>query len=972
MGIPIYVLIIENSEGDAISITRELQRGGYDPTFERVDTPAAFSTALAGRAWDIVIAGYSAPRLGGLDALTMLKESGLDVPLILLFDTVNEDATTAAIDAGVHDCIMKDTLACLNIAVRREMRKADVRLARRQAEERLWFLSSAVEQSSEGIAIADLEGNLLFVNDAFAAMHGYDTPQELAGKHLSIFHTSEQMPAVEAANRQIRETGEFSGEIWHVRRDGAVFPTLMHNSLLRDDAGNPVGLIGTLRDITARKRVEEDLRRLKEFNENIIQSMAEGIVVEDVEGYFTFVNPAAAALLGYDADELVGQHWTRIVPLDQQHIVQEADERRARGESDRYALQAVRKDGARVSILISGSPRFEEGRFVGTLAVFTDITRLKRVEEALEIRVEQLAALSRASQAVAASLELDQVLAEIVSLASEVVAVDYTSVVLVNEAGHVGQSAENISGIPAIEYRIRKDGLTDWIVHSRQAIVIDEIGDDGVINLDLDGGAPRTVNPLIMEANVKSIAGLPLLVKGRPLGVLYLHSLDAGAFSDQLPLLTAFANQAVIAIENARLFQAEQRQAQRLALLADVARIAATTLDADELLQTVADTIRRHFEYPMVGIFTLDEDGQAFTMRGYSGISIGRPALTTPGAYRQPIGQGILGQVARTGKPYLAPDVSTDPHFFNPGKAPTRSVLHVPILDEGYVVGAVSVESDKPADFDEEDQSLLEAVAATVIVGLRNIRLHNEAQERGDELAAALARQEKLDRLKDEFIQNVSHELRSPLALVRGYAEILGSGELGELQPEQKKPLAIIARRARMLGDLVQDITLIMEAEANAPDPEPVPLDELAQAAVEDFQVAAEQTELTLHTEIASHLPPVRGSYNYMRRVLDNLLGNAIKFTPEEGTITVRVSREGERIALEVSDTGAGIPPDQQEHIFERFYQVDGSASRRHGGVGLGLALVKEIVEAYGGSVTVKSQVGKGSTFTVRLPIFAD
>ncbi|MFQ6099960.1 MAG: ATP-binding protein [Anaerolineae bacterium] len=586
--------------------------------------------------------------------------------------------------------------------------------------------------------------------------------------------------------------------------------------------------------------------------------------------------------------------------------------------------------------------------------------------------VEQLAALSRASQAVAASLELDQVLAEIVSLTSEVVTVDYTSVVLVDEAGHMGQSAENLPGVPAIEYRVRDEGLTSWIVRSHQAVVIDEVGEDGTVTPDPGEGAPRTVNPLIVEAGIKSVAGLPLLVKDRLLGVLYLHSLHATAFHGQLPLLTAFANQAAVAIENARLFQAEQQQTRRLVLLADAARIAATTLDASALLQAVAESIHRHFKYPMIGLFTLDNEGQMFTLRGYSGISIGSPDLTTPGIYHQPVEQGILGHVACTGKPYLAPDVHTDPYFFNPGEAPIRSALYVPILDEGDTVGAMGVESDQLADFDEEDQSLLEAVADAVAIGLRNARLHEEARLRADELATALARQEELDQLKDEFIQNVSHELRSPLALIRGYAEMLDSAELGELQPEQQKPVAVIARRARMLGDLVQNITFILEAEARHPTPEPVSLDELTQAAVEDFQVAARQAELTLHAEIAPHLPPVSGSPTYLRRVLDNLLGNAMKFTPAGGTVTVWLRQEGDQVALEVSDTGIGIEAGQLERIFERFYQVDGSAQRQYGGVGLGLALVKEIVEAYDGRVKVESQVGEGSTFTVLLPVAAD
>jgi signal transduction histidine kinase len=136
--------------------------------------------------------------------------------------------------------------------------------------------------------------------------------------------------------------------------------------------------------------------------------------------------------------------------------------------------------------------------------------------------------------------------------------------------------------------------------------------------------------------------------------------------------------------------------------------------------------------------------------------------------------------------------------------------------------------------------------------------------------------------------------------------------------------------------------------------------------------VATAQAELTLHAEIASGLPPVSGAPIYLRRVLDNLLGNAVKFTPPGGAITVRLRREGDLAVLEVSDTGVGIPTSQLERIFERFYQVDGSARRRYGGVGLGLALVKDITETYGGRVSVESQVDAGSTFTVYLPISAD
>ena len=236
--------------------------------------------------------------------------------------------------------------------------------------------------------------------------------------------------------------------------------------------------------------------------------------------------------------------------------------------------------------------------------------------------------------------------------------------------------------------------------------------------------------------------------------------------------------------------------------------------------------------------------------------------------------------------------------------------------------------------------------------------------------AVALAQQEELDRLKGEFVQNVSHELRSPLALIRGYAEMLSSEELGELQPDQVHPISVISRRSRMLSELVEDITLILGAETRPQVWEAVALDQLAQIAVEEFQMAAAQANLTLRAEIVPVLR-VKGSLTYLRRVLDNLLSNAIKFTPEEGTITVSVQPEQDYVMLRVTDTGIGIPADKLDRIFERFYQVDGSARRRYGGVGLGLALVRELVEIHGGWVNVESEIDSGTSFIVRLPAAA-
>ena len=137
-------------------------------------------------------------------------------------------------------------------------------------DRKLKLLSLAVDQSSEGIAVSGLDGNLQYLNNAFAEMLGY-SPEEIIGKNLSIFHTPDQIPSVEAANLELKQTGFFKGEIWHVKSDGTVFPTMMHNSLIRDEANTPIGMMGILRDISDIKQFEKELRESEEKYRNLVE-----------------------------------------------------------------------------------------------------------------------------------------------------------------------------------------------------------------------------------------------------------------------------------------------------------------------------------------------------------------------------------------------------------------------------------------------------------------------------------------------------------------------------------------------------------------------------------------------------------------------------------------------------------------------------------------------------------------------------
>jgi signal transduction histidine kinase len=235
-------------------------------------------------------------------------------------------------------------------------------------------------------------------------------------------------------------------------------------------------------------------------------------------------------------------------------------------------------------------------------------------------------------------------------------------------------------------------------------------------------------------------------------------------------------------------------------------------------------------------------------------------------------------------------------------------------------------------------------------------------------LTRALEQQRELDKLKNEFIQNVSHELRTPLSIIRGYAELLDAGELGPLSEEQCVAVDVITRRSLMLSKMLDDLLTILSAETGKMDHTPVDLAGLVRISLIDFEVQVKKAGLTLRSHIELPIAPVLGDAAHLRRVLDNLLSNAMKFTEPGGEVSVALYQVGSEVIVEVADTGIGIAPENMEHLFERFYQVDGSMTRRYGGVGLGLALVKEIAAAHGGSVRVHSTLGEGTQFRISLP----
>jgi signal transduction histidine kinase len=249
-------------------------------------------------------------------------------------------------------------------------------------------------------------------------------------------------------------------------------------------------------------------------------------------------------------------------------------------------------------------------------------------------------------------------------------------------------------------------------------------------------------------------------------------------------------------------------------------------------------------------------------------------------------------------------------------------------------------------------------------------QLEQKVQERTQELARANQELMRLNKAKSDFVSAVSHELRTPLAAIKGYAALLATGQFGPMAAPQAERLAKIQKHVDTLTQLINDLLDIARIEAGRVLMEPRSiLAEEFLASTQDFvrpQLDAKRLRFTLDLDGVSHL---MGDPQHLQRVFVNLLSNAIKYTPEGGTIRLGLRREGEVVIVTVSDTGCGIPPEDLPKLFQEFVRSSDPANRQVQGTGLGLALVKRIVEAHQGRVAIASEPGQGTTVTVRLPL---
>jgi signal transduction histidine kinase len=555
---------------------------------------------------------------------------------------------------------------------------------------------------------------------------------------------------------------------------------------------------------------------------------------------------------------------------------------------------------------------------------------------------KRLIALYQVSQALGSSLDLTEVLNQVMDAV-----IRLTSA----ERGVLMMTDENSAELQLrVARNFNRETLSNREIEVSRTIT-HEVAESGqpVMTTNAQNDPRFADTDSVINFALRSIMAVPLKARGKTVGVVYVdNKARSGIFEEKdLEMLAAFASQAAVAIENARLYTlTDEALSQRVAEL--------------QTMQTIDRELNSGLDFERVMQLTVE-----WAVRGTGAISgwIGLKESDGSGEHLRLVAsvasEGAAGETAGlipADAPGLRPALVEGRRVRLSGSDSSPARLLVPVLSEGRPIGLIEVERPGP-NFREEAEAFLARLADHAAVAIENARLYEAVRQ--------------ANLTKSQFVSTVSHELKIPMTSIKGFTDILRKGMAGPITDTQGEMLNTIRNNVDRMAVLVSDLADISRIETGRLRLEimPVPVSQVLEETLMSLRPGIEGKGQRLEVEVAPGLPPVQADRARLTQVLTNLVNNAHKYTPSGGAITVAVYRENGFASFSVTDTGLGISPDDQAHLFTQFFRSDSPAIREQVGWGLGLNITKRLIELQGGQIDVQSELGKGSTFKFTVPL---
>jgi PAS domain S-box-containing protein len=700
----------------------------------------------------------------------------------------------------------------------------------------------------------------------------------------------------------------------------------------------------------------------------IVESSDDAILSKDLEGVLVTWNPAAQRMFGYTPAEAIGQSIRVIIPDDRQAEEDLVLARIRAGQTvSHFETIRQRKDGSRFPVSATVSPvRDPTGRVVGASTILRDISDRRRAERALidaeAARTDlqrRLLTLVAASGSLLAAATLDEVLPAILTLAGQLVTAD-------------GYAVWRVSS-PGGEWKIeRSHGVSEDFCRSTVA-ALSTAQDRAILRSEMvvadvltDARLAHRREAYVREG-LRSMLAVPLMLHGEIGGTLVFYCRTPHEFGVvEVQTATALANIASAAMTSAALHDAQRRSRIESEFLSESGKALSASLDYEQTLRNVAALAVPYFA-DWCSIDVVDESG-VLRRLALAHVDPAKVDLAERFIDRFPESADSDYSVARvlaTGQPVmmsvlpdelLAARVKDVQHLAAIRELHVTSFMRVPLRAHDQTLGVLTfVSAESGRHYRAPDLRLAQEVAARAGIAVDNARAYAEVR--------------RANGMKDEFLATLSHELRTPLNALLGYARMLK----WQMVPPDRHARAfdVIERNGTALARLVDDVldvSRIVSSKLRL-QVQPADLAKVVAQSVETVQAAADAKDVRVRVSVPDALPPLALDADRLQQALWNLLSNAVKFTPPGGDVDVSVVPGDGRVAVVVRDTGIGLAPELLPRMFERFRQADSRYAREHGGLGLGLAIARHLVEMHGGTLTASSDgAGLGATFAIELP----